>query len=255
MLRRLVERISRNRVIRRRLPAEFACAPLYVSPDSQLKYAKLGRGAFDAELLSIASEFIRPGMVVWDIGANVGVFTLASASLCKDGSVLAVEADIWLASLLTRSLNLNENKRWRVSVVHAAVSSGPGLAKFLVSARGRASSALDVPGALERMGGSRSTELVVTLSLDMLLDCFSPPDFVKIDIEGAEQEAIKGARRLMEEVRPIIYIEVGERGRSWIGAKLKEMGYVLYDGADMSETRKEISEPSFNTLAIPLEKV
>ena len=250
MLRQLAERLSRGRVIRRTLPKEFGSAPLYVSPDSQLKYLKFGRYAFDAELLRVAYENVRPGMVVWDIGANVGVFTLAAASLSK-GPVLAVEADIWLAQLLTRSAHLRRNRSLDVRVIHAAIAERNGLSTLLISARGRASNALALPGADARMGGVRRAETVATLTLDTLLDFGPPPDFVKIDIEGAEREALEGARRLLLEVRPVIYLEVSDRGRDWVAENLRTMSYVLYDGASATSERTEIRECAFNTLAIP----
>src|SRR5437870_11528737 len=115
-LRRCAERLSRGRVLKRRLPAEFGKTPLYVSPDSQLKYLKIGREAFDAELLQVALDEIGPGMVVWDVGANVGVFTFAAASLAESGSVLAIEADIWLTQLIRRSANIKENREFDITI-------------------------------------------------------------------------------------------------------------------------------------------
>jgi tRNA G37 N-methylase Trm5 len=51
-------------------------------------------------------ELVRPGTTVWDIGANVGLFSFAAASL--GAQVVAVEADIWLANLMQRSAQLNK---------------------------------------------------------------------------------------------------------------------------------------------------
>ena len=93
-------------ILKRRLPSRFRHTPLYVTPDSQLKYLKYGEDAFDAALLKIIDEYICEDSVVWDIGANVGVFSLGAASIAKKGSVLAVEADTWLASLISKSLLL-----------------------------------------------------------------------------------------------------------------------------------------------------
>jgi precorrin-6B methylase 2 len=56
------------------------------------------------KLLAIAKELIKPGMVLWDIGANVGAFTMAAAYMAgKVGKVLAIEPDSWLTSLIRRS--------------------------------------------------------------------------------------------------------------------------------------------------------
>jgi hypothetical protein len=56
------------------------------------------------ELFSLAEKLIRPGDVVWDVGANVGLFTFAAAAKTgPTGKVLAIEPDPWLGTLLRRS--------------------------------------------------------------------------------------------------------------------------------------------------------
>jgi len=72
----------------------FGRAPILVSPDSALAYWKPELGSVDPYLLSMVRELVRPGMMVWDIGANVGLFSFAAAAL--GAQVLAVEPDIWL---------------------------------------------------------------------------------------------------------------------------------------------------------------
>jgi len=59
LLRRIAERLSRNRYFRRRLPGEFGRIPLFVSPDAALSCAKLGNAAFDEGLLKIAEDFVQ----------------------------------------------------------------------------------------------------------------------------------------------------------------------------------------------------
>lgn len=93
MIRSIIERISRGKSFMRRLPTEFHYTPLYVSPDAQLKYLKIGAHAFDDELLRIAREHIREDSHVWDVGSNIGVFAFAAASIARKGSALAIEAD------------------------------------------------------------------------------------------------------------------------------------------------------------------
>jgi predicted RNA methylase len=107
-LRRCVEKLSRGKRFKRYIYVSAARIPIFVSPDAQLKYLKSGASSFDQDLISIAEAFIGDESVVWDIGANVGVFTYAAASLAKRGSVVAVEADIWLADLLGRTKRLSD---------------------------------------------------------------------------------------------------------------------------------------------------
>src|SRR5512134_1826498 len=155
MLRKIAERLGRKRVFKRSLPSEFGGTPLYISPDAQLKYLRVGRGAFDADLLRVASEEIVPNSTTWDIGANVGVFAFAAASRAlPEGYVLAVEPDDWLANIICKSASLPENSRLAVHVLAAAVSDKVGTSTLLIAHRGRASNALQGVGR-DQMGGVR----------------------------------------------------------------------------------------------------
>jgi len=153
------------------MPSDFGNVQIYVSPDSQLKYLKRGRGAFNAGLLAIAKDYIRPSQNVWDIGANVGVFTFAAASLigAGNGKVLAVEADIWLAWLINRSRAFNKARGFDITVLPSAISDHAGVATFRIAARGRASNALSLAAGSSMMGGVRELQTVPTLTLDLLL--------------------------------------------------------------------------------------
>src|ERR1041385_9098249 len=103
-LRRLAERMSRGLVLRRRLSAEFNRLPIYVSPEAGLRYWRHHLDKVDPSLLRMVHELVKPGSIVWDIGANVGLFSLSAAALAgPSGSVLAVEPDLWLANLLSKS--------------------------------------------------------------------------------------------------------------------------------------------------------
>lgn len=253
ILRSLIRSLTRGMVIKRRLPAQFANAPLFVAPDSQLKYLKPGVAAFDLNLLRIAQEFVRPDMAVWDVGANVGVFSIAAASLVKSGRVLAIEPDPWLAGLLRRSAALQENAARPIEVLQAAISDTDGVTRLRISAQGRASNQLDLPGvSVSATAGSvRNTELVATLTLDTLLQCERAPGLVKIDVEGAERLVLSGATRLLSQVRPILYMEVWPQSQPEITALLVKNGYALFDGARPRESRAALPSCVMDTLALP----
>ena len=107
MLRRLTERLTRDWTLRRQLPQEFGSAPILVTPSAGLRYLARSMNDVDPVLMNLVKEFVRPGSVVWDIGANVGLFTFAAASLAgPEGQVMAMEPDAWLVQLLRRSAKL-----------------------------------------------------------------------------------------------------------------------------------------------------
>lgn len=250
MIRSIIEKLSRGKSFKRRLPLEFRSTPLYVSPDAQLKYLKIGEGSFDIELLRITREYICEDSNVWDIGSNIGVFAFAAASIALKGSTLAIEADNWLVQLMRKSSSLRENSALNIKILGSAISDRNGVATFLIANRGRASNCLEAVGGRSETGGIRERVTVPTLTLDTLMEFFSPPNFVKIDVEGAESMVLKGARRLLSEIRPTIYIEVGREANDEVTAILKENSYVLYDGSKSLIEQSPLSSCTFNTLAI-----
>ena len=250
MIRSIIERFSRCKSFKRRLPSEFGCTPLYVSPDAQLKYLKIGVEAFDVELLRIARDHIREDSNVWDVGSNIGVFTFAAASIARKGSTLAIEADYWLVQLMRKSISLRENAGLNIQILASAISDRNGVSTFLIANRGRASNYLEVAGGRSVTGGIRERVIVPTLTMDTLLEFFSPPNFLKIDVEGAEAMVLKGARRLLSEIHPTIYIEVGREANDEVTAILKDNRYVLYDGSKPLQGQMPLPSCTFNTLAI-----
>jgi FkbM family methyltransferase len=250
-LRTIVERLSRGRVIKRRIKVQGRSIPLLVTPDAQLKYLRIGAQAFDHDLIRIAETQLRVDSRVWDIGANVGVFTFAAASVAAQGMVLAVEADIWLAGLLRRTAAMQVHADRRVCILPAAVSDMNGVASFIIAERGRASNALEAAGGRSQMGGARERQHVPTLTLDTLLQTFPAPDFVKMDVEGAELMVLQGAARLITEVRPRFYIEVGREVAESIWRIFQDAGYAALS----PEGRRLESSCVHNTFFFPAEQV
>jgi len=232
VIRTLLHRFSRGKVLKRRLPAEFGRAPIFVSPESALPYWKRDLAKVDPFLLSMVRELVRPGMNVWDVGANVGLFAFAAAGL--GARVVAVEADPWLAHLLQCSAHLNGLP---VTVVSAAAAAQPGSAALHISPEGRASNSLV---------GDGPARSVTAITLDGLLENFPAPDVLKIDVEGAEYAVLEGARRVLEH-KPVIFSEVS-RDYFEIGTLLRDAGYQFY--AARSSERIPLRRPSRDTLAI-----
>jgi FkbM family methyltransferase len=224
--------MSRGVVLQRRLPKVFGRAPILVSPDSALAYWKRDLGSVDPFLLSMVRELVRPGMVVWDIGANNGLFAFAAAAL--GAQVLAVEPDIWLSNLLNRSRLLNGLP---VTVLPAAVGDSLSTAKLYLSPQGRASNS---------MLGSGVYQTTVSVTMDWLAAHFPPPAVVKIDIEGMEATALRGASQLLQ-LKPTILCEV-TREHELVGSLLTGAGYKMYGARSLERT--PLQRPSCDTLAI-----
>jgi len=247
-LRSVLERATHRIVISRRLPAQFGKTRIYVSTEGGLRYLLRDISRVDPALLRLAADVVRPGHTVWDVGANVGLFSFAAAAVAGPaGSLLAVEPDTTLAGLLRHSAAVGQGHA-PVQVLPAAVSDEVSVARFHIALRNRATSHLDGYGTA-MAGGVRFTNLVPTVTLDWLAARFPAPDVLKIDVEGAELAVLNGADQLLGHV-PTIICEVAARNTAGVSGLLAARGYTLYDGDRPSGERVPVSVAPPNTLAV-----
>jgi FkbM family methyltransferase len=233
MFRRILRSLSHEVVLKRHLPREFGSVPLFVSPDSALGFWRQDISKIDPFLLSMVRELVRPNMTVWDVGANVGLFSFAAASL--GAQVVALEADTWLANLVHRSVLLN---KLPVVVLPVAASDRQGVSQLYLSDDGKASNSL--------VGDGRIAQTVITVTLDWLLEHFAAPQVLKIDVEGMEYAVLRGARKVLQ-ARPRIFCEVTEHHEA-IGKLLTDADYQFY--AARASDRQPLVRPSRDTLAV-----
>jgi hypothetical protein len=106
-----------------------------------------------------------------------------------------------------------------------------------------------------QMGGVRDRVPVRTVTLDRLLDDYPTPDFLKIDVEGAEYQVLQGADRMLSDVRPKIYVEVGSELSDLVTARLSAHDYALLDPLSPKGRRTSMEKCAFNTLAVPRESL
>ncbi len=163
------------------------------------------RGTYEPHVARTLRTHVRPGDVVYDVGAHIGYLTLLAARLAAaEGHVYAFEAHPRNRALLER--NIQMNRAGNVTVVPAAVSDHGGeveFALFSYSFVGRIVDA-ETPADGERVR-------VPALTLDEFLTTGArPPQVLKIDVEGAEARVLAGALKLIEQHRPVIIAEVRE---------------------------------------------
>lgn len=248
-LRSAVEQATHRIVVRRRLPPPFATARIYVSTEGGLRYLARTMAEVDPALLRLAAEVVEPGDTVWDIGANMGLFSFAAAVAAGPaGRVLAVEPDTDLAGLLRRSATAAGASQAPVEVLPAAVSNELSVARFHIARRNRATSHLAGFGS-SMAGGVRSTQLVPTVTLDWLAGRFPAPDVLKIDVEGAEVAVLGGGARVLAQ-SPAVICEVTAQNATAVSSTLTGHGYTLYDGDNHPSERVPTAAAPFNTLAI-----
>ena len=163
-------------------------------------------GSWEGGYTRAIQRILEPGMVVLDVGANIGWYTLMCAhAVGPTGRVHAFEPVPEEVDRLRRNVRLNALSQ--VSVHEVAVSDAVG-----VTCIGETRDA----GATWVGEGDRE---VRTTTLDAFVDRqrLSRVDFVKMDIEGAEVLALRGAQRLLRELRPRLMVEVEPKPLSRFG--------------------------------------
>jgi FkbM family methyltransferase len=236
VLRRLAEVASRGVVLRRRLPARFGSRTLCVSPECGLRYWRFDLGKIDPVLLDLVERYVQPGDVVWDVGANVGLFAFAAAH--RAARVLAFEPDPWLADLLQKTAQSFPN----VFIIHAAVADYCGRGTLHIARRARGANFLLGHGS-SQSGGTRCLTEVRVVTLDSLDE--APPNVLKVDVEGSELAVLRGATRVLAESAPTIICEVAKENAAEVTARLG--GYNLFDG----ESGIPVNTAVWNTVAVP----
>jgi FkbM family methyltransferase len=251
MFRRAVERATRGVSFRRRLPETLGGNEIYVSPSAGLRYLFRPMREIDPVLCSLAREFVRPGDVVWDLGANVGLFSFVAAYLAgPSGNIIAVEPDLWLVQLLRRSRYLQPASCAPVQIVPVAVAATVDLRVLNIACRSRSANFLAGHGSTQS-GGIAEEQTVVTVSLDWLADRLPPPRVLKVDVEGAELEVLVGGGGVLSRHYPVIICEVANERSNEVTALLQERGYRIYDGDVPQPRRQELDRAPWTTVALP----
>jgi len=224
-----------------------------VTPSAGLKFLLKPVSQADPILLRNVLELVCPGDIVWDIGANVGLFAFSAAARAgPSGQVIAFEPDAWLVRLLRRSAMVQPDTSAPVKIVPAAVASEVGLRQFAVASRSRASSALTGYGGTQ-MGKIREEHTVVALSLTWLTDKLPLPNVIKCDVEGAELEVFSDQCKVFSKLRPVIICEVTAETSERMTLILRKERYRLFDGERPLTREAETTMACWNTIGVPEE--
>jgi len=155
---------------------------------------------------------LAPGDVFLDVGANIGFFSLiASRIVGPSGEVHSFEPLPDAAALLRRTVD--GNALTNVVVIEAAVGAQAGDATMAVMKDSAYSHVVEWATGVDAGHGSWHAVAVRTISLDQYVAqaLAGPPRLVKMDIEGAEMEALKGAHSLLSDHEgPDVICEVDE---------------------------------------------
>ena len=150
-------------------------------------------------------DHLRPGMTFYDVGANIGFFSLMAARLVgPKGRVVSFEADPEIAARLQE--NLARNQFTHAQVEQKAVWSEPSTVSFeRVDPNTSPDRGL---GHVSPNGSAPGSITVEAISLDQYIASHPAPDLLKCDVEGAEVAVFRGASKLLSGKRPILLVEM-----------------------------------------------
>lgn len=204
-------------------------------------YQLLNRSSFDPGEVGLALEILAQrrrdfgdGVVALDCGANIGVHAVEWARAMHGwGEVIAIEAQERVFYALAGNIALNNCLNARA--LHAAVGAADGRIRVPVPD-------YNLPGSfgsleIRRREGTEFIGQLVDYAPDagadtrlLALDSLALArcDFLKLDVEGMEIEALDGAARTLERCRPAVLVEAIKCDQDALGARLTARGYKLF---------------------------
>jgi FkbM family methyltransferase len=199
-------------------------------------------GTYEPELQEAIQREVHPGMVAYDVGANIGYVSLMLArAVGPQGQVFAFEA--LPANLERMRANLALNPQAVVSPQGMAVIDGKRPVEFFTHTSGAMGKAEGSAGRKDESYGAAIRVPGISLDEFIYTQLNPPPQVVKIDIEGGEVLALPGMRRLLREGRPVVFLELhGPEAARAAWDELKAAGYRL------SRMDSGIHIPSFESL-------
>ena len=168
---------------------------MFLAPEGRYPSPDMVVDRYEQATTRLFRQLIQPGMVVVDIGANIGYFTLLAAELVgSSGTVYAFEPEPNNYALLNKNIHLNSYSN--IQPAETAVSDECGSTQLFLSAMDNGSHSIHDAAAR----GVAATHLVATTTLDAFLEGEGWPnvDLVKIDVEGAETRVLDGMERFCE---------------------------------------------------------
>jgi len=162
-------------------------------------------GYWESWITSWMSRQVMPGNRAIDVGANHGYYSFMMQQ--AGVQTMAVEPQSYLCELLGLSKDKNTHQKNHVEIVHAAVSNYPGEIVQMNVPDGHGMNASISKTYIPNAPYGRHMEEVATATLDSLVSSFTKIDFIKIDVEGAEQAVWEGMKGLWTRHHPTTVLE------------------------------------------------
>ncbi len=171
------------------------------NPNSDIGGSLYFKGEFEKRELELCSEYIRKDSIVIDIGANIGLHTIYFAQIADNGLVFSFEPSHETFRLLLKNVNNIPN----VLPLNIGISDCTETTEFYITCDDAYSSLKDT-----KRKAIKSKQKVICYTIDDLLLKLNLThiDFVKIDVEGLEQNVLEGMGAIIDKYSPVIFCEI-----------------------------------------------
>ncbi|MDI5924037.1 FkbM family methyltransferase [Rhizobium leguminosarum] len=204
-LRNLREQIHPTGVLDRRIVKASDGAKYYVNMGDRMGCDFYYGVMTEVQDLRAFIGAIRPTDVILDIGANIGLYTVASGlALGGKGKVYSFEPDARSLKLLSENIQLNSLSD-KVRVFDYCIGSHNGTTSFSLSSEPSLSGMSDT-GRARQFG--EVTLPIHTVDWVVAENGLTSVDAIKIDVEGHEPEVLEGAMETIEKFQPLIMLEL-----------------------------------------------
>jgi FkbM family methyltransferase len=213
-------------------------ATVIINPHDPVVSGALTLGVYEKREISFMQRVCKPGQVMVDVGANVGLYTaIAGVALGPSGRIIALEPDPESFSFLEKTVSAN--RLTNTQIVKAAASCANGMTRLFTSSRNRGDNRLYqsevADGCVE----------VETLRLDDYFEAHgvAAVDIIKIDVQGFEGHVIEGLEKTIRRSPQLqMLMEFWPLGLSSAGTnpvellqRLDNLGLEMYEVKDRGD--------------------
>jgi len=178
------------------------------------------QGDYEAPVQATLQSLLGPGKVLYDVGGGIGFYSLLAARL--GAQAVAFDPDRFNAGCIRHNARINSLAS-KISVCEMAVFSRSGTLRIEVASQSRGHGNAHVIAnemATPDLGETPCTRL------DDFAKEHQAPDVIKIDVEGAESEVLKGAQKVLSSIRPHLICEIHDAVNAQAVSQLLEtFGY------------------------------
>lgn len=214
---------------------DYDKAPIWLSIESGVERGLRSRSARkEPETVQWIEQSLRAGDVLFDIGANIGAYSLIAVKATQgQATVYAIEPAFATFAQLTRNILLNRCEG-RIIPLPVALSDRTGLSDFCYASLASGAASHRLAGQAEGWEGrSRPPALIQpTLSYrldDLIAQCPLPcPTHLKLDVDGAELAVLRGAEAILQDRRVrsiLVEVDVARPQASDIAGFLEARGF------------------------------